>query len=251
MSWTTILNIIFLNIIIWIILSLFWSHWTYKLFKPYKWLETMKKNQINKTIANVEKRTKDKNRFYAVWFLLQQIDENLIDGQYVMLGIENQELAELIRVFNAERKMTVISEFKAKRIEVRKENCDGKVTTQNIDLEYIEYNDLVKSIPNDKNTKIIDAPILSEISNLSEPICFAAIDTIDKEVVSQSLTTIYNLLSPGGAIIVHDYNHDWEAVRNAVDTFQALIPETFITIPDMYGSVVMVKNKTNCFQQLN
>lgn len=251
MSWTTILNIVFLNIIIWIVLSLFWSHWTYKLFKPYKWLETMKKKQINKAIANVEKRTKDKNRFYGVWFMLQQIDENLIDGQYVMLGIENQELAELIRAFNAERKMTIISEFEAKRIEVRKENCDGKVTLQNIDLEHVEYDDFTKSVPENNNTKIISAPIVNELGNLSEPISLALIDTIDGETVSQSLTTIYNLLTPGGAIIVHDYNHDWEAVRNAVDTFQAQIPETFITIPDMYGSVIMVKNKTNIFQQLN
>lgn len=251
MSLTTILNIVFLNIIIWIALSLFWSHWTYKIFKPYKWLETMKKKQINKNIANIEKRTKDKNRFYAVWFLLQQIDENLVDGQYVMLGIENEELATLIRSYNVDRNMIVISEFKAKNVEVKKENCDGKVTIQNIEIEHVEYDIFLKNMPNNEKTKVINNGILNELENINEPICFATIDTINYEEVYNSLIKIYGLLSQGGAIIVHDYNHDWDSVKTAVDTFQASILETFVAIPDMYGSVVLIKNKLNNLQKLN
>ncbi len=59
----------------------------------------------------------------------------------------------------------------------------------------------------------------------------------------EGLKFFYTRLSPGGVIMVHDYNHNWDGVKKAVDEFTATIPETLIEIADWKGSVMVVKNK--------
>lgn len=59
----------------------------------------------------------------------------------------------------------------------------------------------------------------------------------------EGLRFFYPRLSPGGVIIVHDYNHIWEGVTKALDEFMPTIPESLIELPDWKGSVMIVKNK--------
>ncbi|NOX85583.1 MAG: hypothetical protein GXO86_06425, partial [Chlorobi bacterium] len=51
-------------------------------------------------------------------------------------------------------------------------------------------------------------------------------------------------LSPGGIIIVHDYNPDWPGIMKAVDDFAATIPEPLIVMPDQDSSVMIFKSKS-------
>jgi O-methyltransferase len=57
-----------------------------------------------------------------------------------------------------------------------------------------------------------------------------------------ALEYFYPKLNNTGAIIIHDYNHNWDGVRKAVKEFEQHIPEIFVELPDMYGSVVLIKN---------
>jgi O-methyltransferase len=59
----------------------------------------------------------------------------------------------------------------------------------------------------------------------------------------EGLKFFYTRLSPGGVIIIHDYNHIWDGVKKAVDEFIPTIPESLIELPDWKGSVMIVKNK--------
>jgi O-methyltransferase len=57
------------------------------------------------------------------------------------------------------------------------------------------------------------------------------------------LEFFYPRLSPSGVIIVHDYTHKWEGVMTAVDEFIKTIPESLVTLPDMNGTVMIIRNK--------
>ena len=70
MSIIFMMNIVFINIVVLLLLSVFWSKWTYKLFKPYAWQEDRRKKHILPAVEKIEARFKDRNRFYAVWFLM-------------------------------------------------------------------------------------------------------------------------------------------------------------------------------------
>ena len=56
-----------------------------------------------------------------------------------------------------------------------------------------------------------------------------------------ALKFFYPRLSPGGVIFIHDYNYKWEGIRKAVAEFTATIPETLVMMPDLDGSVMIVK----------
>ena len=58
-----------------------------------------------------------------------------------------------------------------------------------------------------------------------------------------ALAFFYPRLVSGGALLIRDYNHKWEGVKRAVDEFILTIPENYVSVPDMYGSVILVKNK--------
>jgi O-methyltransferase len=60
--------------------------------------------------------------------------------------------------------------------------------------------------------------------------------------ITAALNYFYPLMSPGGAIVVHDYNNtgSWErGSKKAVDRFLADKPETPVEMPDRFGSVVI------------
>ena len=78
----------------------------------------------------------------------------------------------------------------------------------------------------------------------SEQYALVNIDADLYNPIKAGLEYFYSRLSPGGVLIVHDYNPDWEGAMKAVDEFTAGIPETPVPLPDMNTSIMIVKNKT-------
>jgi len=243
MSWIAISNIIFVNIIVLLGLSYFWSGWNYKVFKPWLWLEYRKRKQLQKDIESIERKTEDKNRFYANWFILEQIDANHIPGDIVIVGSENVDLAVTINRHSPDRNLHIIDLFENHQVEIVRENCQGEVSRQSIDIKGVDIEKYKEAINSTENINFIKGIIHEEIEKINFPVSFASIDSVDYDDVITSLIRIYPLLSEGGIISVHDYNHNWDSVRSAINKFEAGIPENFIWYPDMYGSVILIKNK--------
>ncbi len=238
MNFIAIGNIILVTAFCCVLLSYFWSHWTFKLFKPHLWLDLHKKKLIHKQVESIEHHCKDKNQFYNIWFLLNHIETKNVDGSIVVVGIENVDIPKTCAFSLPERKVILIDDFENKDLVLTKENCNGEISTQEIHLAKPSV-DLL----NFKNAEIKKGEIEEEVTSLSEPISLAIIDIVDYDCLLHTLQHVYKLLSPSGAIVVHDYNHNWHTVKEAVDLFQATLPENFLPIPDMYGSVVLIKNK--------
>lgn len=243
MTWIGICNIIIVNIIVLLALSYFWSGWNFKVFKPWLWLEARKRKQLHKDIEASEKKIEDKIRFYAHWFAIEQIDANHIEGDIVIAGAEDADMALLSNRHSNERKLYVIDRYELHRVEIERENCQGEVSRQIIEINGVDIDKFKKIINDDENVVLIKGIISEEITKITNTISFASIDTIDYDELLNCLKHVYPLLSDGGIILVHDYNHNWETVRMAVDKFEAGIAENFIWLPDMYGTVALIKNK--------
>ena len=57
------------------------------------------------------------------------------------------------------------------------------------------------------------------------------------------LEYFYPRISPGGVIMIHDYNEKWEGLMKAVDEFASTIPEPLVVIPDLDSTVMILKNR--------
>ncbi len=239
------LNIILLNIIVWLLLSYFWSFWTFKLFKPYRWLEDLKKKKTPKIIARHEQKFKDKNRFYSLWFQLKRIDEEKIPGNMAELGVYKGHTAKLIHHMSPERKLYLFDSFEGFPKQVIREDCDGKVRPQTVKFDNTSKEEVVKYINGNNNVEVREGVFPGTANGLEdEEFAFVHLDADLYQSTLDGLGFFYPRLSPGGCIIVHDYNHNWEGVKKAVDEFSRGVPEYFAAMPDMYGSVVLIKNRT-------
>ncbi len=238
------LNLILLNIIVWLLLSYFWSYWTYKLFKPYQWLDDLKKKKTPKLIAGHEKKFKDKNRFYALWFQLKRIKEQQVPGSMAELGVYKGHTAKLIHHMAPKRKLYLFDSFSGLPKQVIREDCDGKVRPQTVKFDNTSKEEVIKYVAGNNNVEVREGIFPETASGLeNETFAFVHLDADLYQSTMDGLNFFYPKLNPGGCIIVHDYNHNWEGVRKAVDEFSETIPEYFVDMPDMYGSVVLLKNR--------
>ena len=57
------------------------------------------------------------------------------------------------------------------------------------------------------------------------------------------LEFFYPRLTPGGVILIHDYNADWPGLMKAVDDFCKNIPESPVPAPDADSTIMIVKGK--------
>ena len=96
-------------------------------------------------------------------------------------------------------------------------------------------------MPGGEKNHVMVGSVGERIAEVEGSVALALIDCVEYEVVLRVLRKVYPLMSAGGIIIVHSYNHSWEGVKRAVDQFVAGIPEGVLPLPDMYGSVGIVR----------
>ena len=243
MTLLTILNIVVINVAMWFGVSYFWSFWTHKVFKPWAWLEQKKRKMINTDVEKTERTYKDRVRYYTYFFAMQQSEEKEVQGEIVMMGVEDIDLVRLLREQYPQREMRVCGPMEASTYTIRRENCQGEVTEEVVPIDYAEEAEVRKLMPEtDVKSHVYKGAVTDVLKDLKAPVALSLIDTVDYEDVMACMRTTYPLMPKGGIMIVHSYNHDWEGIKRAVDDFGRTIAEGFLPVADMYGSVAMVKS---------
>jgi O-methyltransferase len=239
------INLLLLNAIAWVVMAYFWSFWTHKLFKPFMWLDFYKQKLIPKPLIQSERKEKDRIRLYLLWQQLERINRFQIPGNLAELGVYKGETARIIHHMLPDRRLFLFDTFEGLPHQVVREDCDGTVRAQTVKFDDTTPEQVLKHIDGNEAIDIRVGIFPHTAHDLtSENFAFVHIDADLYQSTIDALNFFYPLLSPGGTLIVHDYNHNWEGVTKAVNEFSTSIPEYFVEIPDQLGSVVLIKNKT-------
>jgi len=237
------LNIALINLVALMALSYYWSFYTHKLFKPFAWLDSQKKNEHNKVILKVEKSFKDKMRFYSLWLQLKRISEHKIEGAIAELGVYKGETAKLIHHMLPERDLYLFDSFSGLPKQIIKEDCDGTVRPQTVKFDNTTPEEVLKYIDGNNKVFVKEGVFPATAVGIDEDAyALVHIDADLYQSTKDALEYFYPKTVKKGAIIIHDYNHNWEGVKKAVQEFEDHIPEVFVELPDMYGSIVLIKN---------
>jgi O-methyltransferase len=79
--------------------------------------------------------------------------------------------------------------------------------------------------------------------DVNDKFCFVSLDVDLYEPTKEGLKFFYPLLSPGGVIMVHDFNNlNYKGVREAVLEFCREKGISYVPIPDIGGTVIIIKN---------
>ncbi|MCQ7582432.1 TylF/MycF family methyltransferase [Salmonella enterica] len=233
-------NIIIVNLIAWAVFSYFWSLWTHKVFKPWAWLELRKRGLLASRVVRQERKFKDRVRYYAYFFAMEQVERRDIEGGFVFAGLEDAALLEMLRAQCPERHITVVAPLEPGEVSIIRENCQGEVSADPVTVDFVPEDEARRILPDgDGHSLVLKGPVASLIGKVQGPVALALIDCVEYDAVLEALKRLYPLMPEGAIIIVHSYNHTWEGVRRAVDDFLASVSESLVPLPDMYGSVAI------------
>lgn len=217
--------------------------WSYKISKPHKWEEAIKHGEISANLKKLERTYRDKVRFYTFWLQIERLKNKKTPGAYAELGVYKGETANIIHEMNPDCPLHLFDTFEgfAKQdllFEISTEknfrSPDFADTSLEEVKEYINGNDNIHFYPG----YFPDSTKELEETNYA----FVHLDADLYKPTLTALNYFYPKLSAGGVIIIHDYNHNWNGIRKAIDEFLESIPERIVEIADWQGSVMIVKN---------
>ncbi len=239
------INIILIAVFLFLGFKVWETKWSYKINKPYKWEDAVKKGLISDELKNIERTYRDKVRFYNFWFQIERVKKMNVEGAFAELGVYKAETAKIIHEMDKSRRLHLFDTFEGfdkKDLEIEN-NRDEKYSTNNFSDTSLSA---VKKIFKESNHVFFHQGYFPETTKQLPAEKFALVH-LDADLYNPTIAALnyfYPKLSPGGVIIIHDYNHTWDGIRKAVDEFMVTVPESLVEITDWQGSVMIVKNKT-------
>jgi O-methyltransferase len=240
-----IVNVVLVVLLLFIVFKYLETFWSYKISKPYLWEQAVRNEQISKELTSLEFQTRDKVRFYFLWFQVERLKKNNVPGCFAELGVYKGITANILYAMDKNRTLHLFDTFEGfSETDLQYENVKGgKYTSKEFSDTSMEA---VKNYIDGGDSVMFHAGYFPETTKGLENETFALVN-IDADLylpTIEGLRFFYPRLSPGGVILVHDYNHTWDGVKKAVDEFMQTIPESIVEIPDWQGSVMIVKNRS-------
>ncbi len=238
------INVLLIILFLFIVFKYAETFWSYKINKPYAWEQAIKNKTISKELRSLEFETRDKVRFYACWLLIERLKKNKVKGSFAELGVYKGITANILYEMDRARTLHLFDTFGGfQETDLQQEETKGgKYTTKNFSDTSVEA---VKEYISGGESIIFHEGYFPETTKGLENELFAFV-SIDVDLYKPTLAGLqffYEQLAPEGIIIIHDYNHNWEGARRAIDEFSATIPESIVELPDWQGSALIIKNK--------
>lgn len=237
------------NIILIVLLVGFSAYYLWDWFrgnhrKAVAWVEANKKGQVPEPVQKAYAAYPDKERFLVFWLQIQQLEKRQLKGDFAELGVYRGETAALLRALAPDRELHLFDTFCGFR-------QDDLVNESGEAASYTPANFADTSVSFVQNRLGYSNKIHYHEGNFKEvsekltemQYALVSIDVDLQKPTADGLAYFYPRLQPGGVLIIHDYNPKWPGLMEAVDAFLHSIPESAAFMPDMNGSVVIVKNK--------
>ena len=244
-TWFEILNFILCLFLILTGYKYFETFWSYKINKPYAWEQSVALKTIPSELIRLERTFRDRVRFYNFWFQIEHIKKMEIEGVFAELGVYKGITAKVIHFMDTNRRFYLFDTFdgfdpRDLKNEFQNESKFDPSNFSDTDItqvrDYISGND---------NIIFREGYFPDTVRDLGkERFALVHLDADLYTPTLEALKFFYPRMSPGGVIIIHDYNHTWDGITKAVNLFVKNIPESLIEVMDWQGSVMIVRNKT-------
>ncbi len=241
-STTQIISAVFIIAALFLLYQYLETFWSYKISKPHAWEEAVKKKQVSKELVKIERRFRDKVRFYDLWFQIERLNKNQVHGAFAELGVHKGNTAKIIHHSDSKRKFYLFDTFEgfSEKDLNQETQKDARFSTEMFADTNIEQ---VKAIIDGNENLIFKPGFFPDTAVGLEKEEFALVN-IDADLYAPTIAALqffYPRLTHEGVIIIHDYNHNWEGVPKAVGEFMPTISESLIEQSDWQGSAMIIR----------
>jgi O-methyltransferase len=236
-----VISIILVLIALYLGFKILETNWSYTISKPHAWDAAVKSGKISKKLKKAERSFRDKVRFYNFWFQIERLKSAGVPGAFAEVGVYQGETANIIHAMDPSRTFHLFDTFKG----FDSRDLEGETKPENEDIDFSDTDaEAVRELMGGGEEIVFHAGYFPETTkNLAEQsFAFVHLDADLYPPTMAALKYFYPRLSPGGIIIIHDYNHNWQGVRKALEEFMPAIPETLVEIPDWQGSAMIVRD---------
>ncbi len=211
--------------------------------QPVQWQHAIKSGSISVKLKKIERTYPDKVRFYNWWFQVERLTREKVPGAFVELGVYKGESAAVIHLMDPGRRFHLFDTFTGFPAgDLEGETGEAASYTPDHFAD-TSMNQVLKKINGNHNIIMYPGQFPQSAHKFSEQVALVNMDADLYKPTRSGLDFFYPLLSPGGVIIVHDYNYRWPGVIQAVDEFVKNVPENLIYLPDRDGTVMIFRNK--------
>jgi O-methyltransferase len=218
------------------------TNWSYTISKPHAWDQAVKAGRISKELKKSERFFRDKVRFYNFWLQIERLKKEGVTGSFAEVGVYQGETANIIHAMDPTRTFHLFDTFEG----FDSRDLEGEIKSGHEDIDFSDTSqESVRQLIGGGEKVVIHPGFFPETTKDLPDQSFAFVH-LDADLYQPTLAALkyfYPRLSPGGVIIIHDYNHNWAGVRKAVEEFKPSIPETFMEIADWQGSAMIVRNR--------
>lgn len=240
----SILEVALLAAVFFFILRFIFLNYSSKVRKPAAWIHAVKRGEISPQLRSAEKKYPDRIRFYNLWLQISRLEREGVEGDFAELGVYKGETARVIHLCAPERRLHLFDTFEgfpANDLYEETGKAAGYTSRHFADTSTGRVMDRLGKHPN----IIIHQGYFPETAEKVKDESFALV-SMDADLYKPTragLEFFFPRLSPGGIIMVHDYNTDWPGLMKAVDDFCEKNNLSTIPVPDADSTVMIIKNK--------
>ncbi len=220
------------------------ANYTSKVRKPVSWVRAVKEGKVYGELLKAERKYPDRMRFYTIWMQLERIKKDDITGHFAELGVYKGETARVLQLCAPERELHLFDTFEGFPPQDLVSESGKAAAYTSRHFADTSAGKILALLGN-SNTVHIHQGYFPDTTKGLENLKFAFV-SMDADLYKPTragLEYFYPRLSPGGIILLHDYNSDWPGLMQAVDEFCSGIPESPVLLPDADNTVAIVRNK--------
>jgi len=232
-----------------LILFVFFIRYVWDLFfgtgySPSEWENARKSGRLSLKLVDLQKNYPDKVRFFNWWFQIEKLKREQVPGCFAEIGVYKGESACVLHHMDPGRKFHLFDTFSglpAKDLALE----TGEAASYTPDrFSDTHINKVLMRISGNGNILIHSGYFPETVEPVyDELFALVNLDADLYQPTRAALEFFYPRLSPGGVIFIHDYNYKWEGIQKALEEFIPKIPESLIFVPDLDGTVMIVKNR--------
>lgn len=194
-------------------------------------------------LENIDVIKKDFVREQTLAFLAEEVNRRNIKGSVAEIGVSQGKFAQKINLLFPGRKLYLFDTFEGLggKDKDRALKMGWGEKQYALDEKGVSIEDVLQIMPY-RETCVVKKGYFPESFDLEEDLAFVSLDIDFYDTTKKGLEIIYPYLSKGGYIMVHDYhNLTFTENRDAVIDFCEEYGVAYVPIPDVGGSVVIVK----------